>query len=106
MLQVQVQRRETERQAEQRLTSYAYISQQEADEKWKQLKCSSAESEVAAKVWDKLTTPSEHAAAPDNLSRSAYLATLIPGEDHPAARIHIIGNAQDPGQKPSTSLYS
>ena len=85
-----MQRRETERQTEQRLTSYAYISQQEADEKWKHLKCSSADSEVAAKVWDKLTTPNEHAAVPDNLSRSAYLATLIPGSEHCAAQTSMM----------------
>ena len=78
--QVQVQRRETERQTEQRLNSYAFLSQQESDEKWKQLKCSAADSEVAAKVWDKLTTPAEQDAATENLSRSHYLATIIPSQ--------------------------
>ena len=78
--QVQVQRRETERQTEQRLNSYAFLSQQESDEKWKQLKCSAAESEVAAKVWDKLTTPAEQDAVSENLSRPHYLATIIPSQ--------------------------
>ena len=78
--QVQVQRRETERQAEQRVNSYAYISQKESDEKWRQLRCSSAESEVAVKVWDKLTTPPEQDAAPDTMSRSSYLATILPSQ--------------------------
>lgn len=75
-----MQRRETERQTEQRLNSYAFISQQESDEKWRQLRCSSAESEVAAKVWDKLTTPAEQDAAAETMSRSNYLATILPSQ--------------------------
>lgn len=75
-----MQRRETERQTEQRLNSYAFLSQQESDEKWKQLRCSSADSEVAAKVWDKLTTPAETDAATQSLSRPSYLATILPSE--------------------------
>lgn len=37
-VEVQVQKRETERQLQQRINSYAYISQKEEEEAWKELK--------------------------------------------------------------------
>ena len=79
LLQVQVQRSETERQVEQRVNSYAHISQQEADEKWKQLSCASADSHLATTLWNKLLDlPSEDVKL-SNMARSDYLSALTPG---------------------------
>lgn len=91
LLQVQVQRRETERQTEQRINSYAFLSQQESDEKWRQLRCSATDSEVAAKVWDKLTTPTEQDAATENMSRTSYLATILPSQYLCIMIVHGLG---------------
>lgn len=73
---VQVQRRETERQAEQRVNSYAYIARQEADEKWKQLNCASADSSVAGSLWDRLMTPPAETASLASMPRASYLSAL------------------------------
>lgn len=75
---VQVQRRETERQAEQRVNSYAYIARQEAEEKWKSLSCASADSHMASSLWNKLMTPPEGAKLP-TMPRDSYLSILTSG---------------------------
>ncbi len=80
-MQVQVQRRETERQAEQRVNSYAYIARQEADEKWKQLNCASADSSVAGSLWDRLMTPPAETASLASMPRASYLSALTSGRD-------------------------
>ena len=80
MLQVQVQRRETERQAEQRVNSYAYIARQEAEEKWKQLNCASADSSVASSLWDKLMTPPAVGVSVASMPRASYLSALTAGK--------------------------
>lgn len=79
-MQVQVQRRETERQAEQRVNSYAYIARQEADEKWKQLNCASADSSVASSLWDKLMTPPAAGVSVASMPRASYLSALTAGK--------------------------
>lgn len=79
-MQVQVQRRETERQAEQRVNSYAYIARQEADEKWKQLNCASADSSVAGSLWDRLMTPPAETATLASMPRASYLSALTSGK--------------------------
>ena len=81
LMQVQVQRRETERQAEQRVNSYAYIARQEADEKWKQLNCASADSSVAGSLWDRLMTPPAETASLASMPRASYLSALTSGRD-------------------------
>lgn len=78
-LQVQVQRRETERQAEQRLASFAHISQTEADEKWRMLEYAASDSEVASGVWEKLMKPPQQAAFPASMPCATYLSTLTAG---------------------------
>ncbi|KAF5830650.1 hypothetical protein DUNSADRAFT_14215, partial [Dunaliella salina] len=57
-VEVQVQKRETERQLQARINSYAYISQKEEEEQWKDLKVHLQESDVAYRLWDKLMAPS------------------------------------------------
>lgn len=79
-LQVQVQRRETERQAEQRLASFAHISQTEAEEKWKTLNYASPDSEVASGIWDRLMKPMQQEVSLASMPCAAYLATLTAGK--------------------------
>ena len=81
--QVQVQRRETERQAEQRLASFAHISQTEADEKWKMLDYASPDSEVASGVWENLMKPPQQAASLASMPCAEYLSTLTAGRALP-----------------------
>ncbi|KAL3132492.1 hypothetical protein ABBQ32_009040 [Trebouxia sp. C0010 RCD-2024] len=76
---VQVQRRETERQAEQRLASFAHISQTEADEKWKTLDYASPDSEVASGVWATLMEPQQQATPLASMPCTEYLSTLTAG---------------------------
>ena len=79
-LQVQVQRRETERQAEQRLASFAHISQTEAEEKWRTLNYASPESEVASGIWEKLMKPTQQDAPLASMPCADYLSTLAAGK--------------------------
>ena len=78
-VQVQVQRRETERQAEQRLASFAYLSQTEAEEKWRTLNYVSPDSEVASTIWEGLMKPPKEQAPLASMPRPAYLTTLTAG---------------------------
>lgn len=78
--QVQVQRRETERQAEQRLASFAHISRTEAEEKWKTLNYASPDSEVASGIWERLMKPTQQEASLASMPCAAYLSTLTAGK--------------------------
>jgi len=83
-VEVQVQKRETERQLQARINSYAYISQKEEEEQWKDLKVHLQESDVAYRLWDKLMAPStdphptKDAKERSYLSRLDYLHTFVP----------------------------
>lgn len=79
-MQVQVQRRETERQAEQRLASFAHISQTEAEEKWRTLNYASPDSEVATGIWEKLMKPTQQEGSLASMPCAAYLSTLTAGK--------------------------
>ena len=79
-MQVQVQRRETERQAEQRLASFAHISQTEAEEKWRTLNYASPDTEVASGIWEKLMKPTQQEAPLASMPCAAYLSTLTAGK--------------------------
>ena len=79
-MQVQVQRRETERQAEQRLASFAHISQTEAEEKWRTLNYASSDTEVASGIWEKLMKPTQQDASLASMPCAAYLSTLTAGK--------------------------
>ncbi|MEW5320267.1 MAG: hypothetical protein WDW38_011351 [Sanguina aurantia] len=52
-VEVQVQKRETERQQQARLNSYAYISSKEDEEAWQTLELHTAEKAAAAHTWEK-----------------------------------------------------
>ena len=74
--QVQVQRRETERQIQNKLNSHAYISRMEAEEEWVDVDV--ADSSVADRFWERLSDgPSD--TIPMSLSRSDYLTAILPG---------------------------
>lgn len=76
--QVQVKRRETERQQEQRVSSYAYLAEKEQEEPWQGLDAHSPGSALAVGVWSALHNTSE-AEVPMGLDREAYLGILLPG---------------------------
>ncbi|KAK9820135.1 hypothetical protein WJX72_006476 [[Myrmecia] bisecta] len=76
-LTVQVKRRETERQAEARLNSYAYISQRAEEERWTELQSWPANSGSADGMWEQLMTPTEQV-LDASLSRTDYLTALVP----------------------------
>lgn len=77
-VQVQVKRRETERQVEMRMNSYAYLQGIEADEPWVDLDAHAPDSGAAESVWSALHRTLE-ADVPMTLSREAYLDALLPG---------------------------
>jgi hypothetical protein len=76
--QVQVKRRETERQAEMRLNSYAYLAEVEQEEAWVDLDAHGPGSALADGVWATLHSAPD-SAVPMTLGRDAYLAELLPG---------------------------
>mmetsp|Transcript_87 Transcript_87/g.290 ORF Transcript_87/g.290 Transcript_87/m.290 type:complete len:429 (-) Transcript_87:89-1375(-) len=75
---VNVQRRETERQAEMRLKSYSYHAQQEEHEPWIELELLGPDSVEAAGVWDAITSP-PLTSVPLTMSRDAFLDAVTPG---------------------------
>lgn len=77
--QVNVQRRETERQTEARLRSYSHHAKQQEEEPWLDLKLHSETSDAARSVWEKLATPPE-TELPATMTRQEYLAAITPGE--------------------------
>ena len=90
-LQVQVKRRETERQTEMRLHSHAYLKQLEEEERWMQLEPVFQDDEYSARVRAQITTlphrdekPGLKGAVPEppsaglSISRSIYLDSLCP----------------------------
>ena len=76
-LQVQVRRRETERQAEARLASHAYLRQQDEEEPWRALAPCGPDSPQAAAVLVRMRAAASGRAG-EPLSRADYLASLLP----------------------------
>jgi DNA-directed RNA polymerase-3 subunit RPC5 len=76
-LQVQVRRRETERQAEARLASHAYLRQQDEEEPWRALAPCGPDSPRAAAVLARMRAAPPGRAG-EALSRADYLASLLP----------------------------
>lgn len=77
--QVQVKRRETERQVEMRMSSYAYLQSIEAEEPWVKLAAHAPDSVPADNVWAALKLNVD-ADIPMTLGRQAYLDALLPGQ--------------------------
>lgn len=81
-LQVQVKKKETERQQEMRLRSFAYLKQLEDQEVWKELHLHSSSTNAAHKLrLDKMLKPQERL-LPMDMSPTAYLASLVPGKSN------------------------
>ena len=81
--QVQVQRRETERQAQMRLNSYAYLSKLEADEDWVDIKFRDLSNDE--NVWSKLEAgPKDD--LPMDLTPREYLSALLPSKPSGCSR--------------------
>ncbi len=78
LLQVQVKRKETEKQQENRLRSYGYLKEVEEKEAWRELKLHSAASTAAHNLRAKLLHPQDRC-LPMDLPPDAYLASLVPG---------------------------
>jgi DNA-directed RNA polymerase-3 subunit RPC5 len=80
-IEVQVKRRETERQQAARLKSYTYLQQEEEAEAWVNLQVHHGSSAAAGAIWDKVLQPAPAATAgalPPLLGRTAYLNTFLP----------------------------
>lgn len=88
-VEVQVQKRETERQQQARLNSYAYISSKEDEEAWQTLELHTAEKMAAARTWEKFMVAKDNdvvKAMGGALDRPAYLRSIIPPTAAPAAQ--------------------
>lgn len=77
-VEVQVQKRETERQAAARKNSYAYLTQKEEEEAFINLGVHSAESEAAERIWDKFMSARDLDHGANKLERQAYLKAIVP----------------------------
>ena len=58
-VEVTVQKRETERQQQARLNSYAYIAAKEEEEAWVDMAMHTEETRAAASIWDRFMKPKE-----------------------------------------------
>lgn len=76
--QVNVQKRETERQVENRTKSYAYMKETEGKEEWKKLKHHTPQSAEATVVWQALQQPVQQPLE-FSLGPQKYLRLLTPG---------------------------
>ena len=75
-VQVQVQKRETERQIQNKLNSHAYISKLEAEEEWIDVQLAGIH--LADTFWDRLSRGPDTEVAM-SLNRKDYLTSLLPG---------------------------
>lgn len=78
LLQVNVRRRETERQEANRLQSHAYLKQLEEAEAWIPLEPHGTDSPVTEGIRQKMVTKTQESIN-FNMTPSAYLNTLVPG---------------------------
>ena len=75
-LQVHVQRRETERQQESRLNSYAFLTEREQQEPWRELHAIPPRPNIV----DAMLYAAVDAAVPMSLSQQDYSCAILPGE--------------------------
>ena len=76
--QVQVRRRETDRQQEARLRSHAYLKMKEEEEPWVHLEVHTEESGASSAVKDFLCAPATDPSSLKPLAPMDYLPALIP----------------------------
>eukprot|EP00898_Chlorokybus_atmophyticus_P006057 jgi/Chlat1/6452/Chrsp45S06052 len=76
-LQVQFKQRETERQAESRLNSHAYLKQQEEAEPWKSLSLHLAGSASTQDAYEKLFCPTSYSLL-FNMPKQEYVSAIVP----------------------------
>lgn len=76
-IEVQIKKRETERQQQARLNSYAYLVSKEAEEAWKPLTNNTPDSSAAAAIRCKYLVPKEGREY-EAVARPAYLKTVVP----------------------------
>ncbi|KAG1666688.1 hypothetical protein FOA52_013600 [Chlamydomonas sp. UWO 241] len=92
-VEVQVQKRETERQQQARLNSFAHLSAKEEEEPWVQMNLLGAETRAADQIWTRFMTPKEAALNVD-MSRGAYLKAFVPsvgGQQNDGAGASVSG---------------
>lgn len=103
-VEVTVHKRETERQQQQRLNSYAYLSQKEQEEQWRTLNLHHPDSVPAEKVWSRIMSPAMDKPPIPYLDRTTYLHAFAPtsaalqpdGEGG-------MGCVEQPGPQPGTA---
>ena len=81
-VQVQVKRRETERQQESRLNSYAYLAEQERQEPWRELQAIPPRTSIV----DTMLYKAVEEDVPMELSQQDYSCAILPGVAPPACR--------------------
>lgn len=78
-LTVQVKKRENERQAAARMSSYAYLQAQVEEEPWVEVAYHDSNSLLAEGVWEKMMTAPSESEVDMSVSRGAYLEAIVPG---------------------------
>ena len=86
---MQFKRRETERQAELRMSSHAWLAEREAAEPWTCLAAHGDGSPAAAGVWDMLLAPCS-TNVPLAMPRADFLAALVPSAPCPAVHVDTL----------------
>jgi len=76
-LQVEVKRRETERQQESRLNSYAYLTEREQQEPWRELHAIPPRADIVNSMLYKAMDE----AVPMELSQQDYSCAILPGKN-------------------------
>lgn len=76
-VEVKVTKRETERQQQARLNSYAYIAQKEEEEPWAELSLHDGESAQSQALWDSLLS-NKGVAVEVDMDRAEYLRSIAP----------------------------
>lgn len=78
-LTVQVRKRENERQAAARLSSYAYLQQQLDEEPWVDLEYVDINNDAADVMWHTMMEPPPGSGTPETTGRGVYLEAIVPG---------------------------
>jgi len=102
-VEVQVQKRETERQQQARLNSFAYISQKEEEESWINLALHTADSRPAESIWGRFMAAKDNDIKVD-MDRSDYLRAFVPSANQPVGPATTFGTGATPMELDGNSL--